>query len=58
MPKTKAKSFWFQTPWQHDKQHKYANFERNVKKIKEKKRIFLRKSLSEKDRLRHIFPLA
>ena len=32
MPKTKAKSFWFQTPWRHHKQHKYASFERNVKK--------------------------
>ena len=36
MPKTKAKSFWFQTPWRHHKQHKYASFERNVKKKKEK----------------------
>ena len=36
MPKTKAKSFWFETPWRHHKQHKYVNFERNVKKIKEK----------------------
>ena len=32
MPKTKAKSFWFQTPRRHHKQHKYASFERNVKK--------------------------
>ena len=32
MPKIKAKSFWFQTPWRHHKQHKYASFERNVKK--------------------------
>ena len=32
MPKTKAKSFWFQTPRQHHKQHKYASFEKNVKK--------------------------
>ena len=32
MPKTKAKLFWFQTLWRHHKQHKYASFERNVKK--------------------------
>ena len=37
MPKTKAKSFWFQTPWRHHKQHKYASFERNVKKEEKKK---------------------
>ena len=42
MPKTKAKSFWFQTPWRHHKQHKYASFERNVKKEKDPQKVAVR----------------
>ena len=43
MPKTEAKSFWFQTPWRQHKQHKYASFERNVKnKEKDPQKVAVR----------------